>query len=312
MSSPRLAVFLFCAVACCLAAQKPAPTPSTKPVRATSDKAVPLEELTMKRAAASKLALFLFCALVGCLPAQEPAPTSAARAVDASGDKVVFPEELATKLTKAKESWTKSQETTKAAMLAAFDAEIAKLAKAKREQDAVAHEELVAAKERFVESGKMPEAERMRRAAGDYEAATSKARARYRADVRKVAEELRKAKLDDLAREQLATLARECPYQTDPATFAKGMVKIRDDCRKQFAKNHPKTDVWAITDQLTNLIERCEMHQVSATDLPREVNALRGSIGNAKAMKRENPNTEQLRALLKQLDHIMSPPREEQ
>lgn len=115
-------------------------------------------------------------------------------------------------------------------MLAAFDKEIAKLAKGKREQDATAHDEMVVARERFAENGKMPTAESLRKAAGDYEEATSMARTRYRADVRGVAEELRRSKLDDLARELMARLARECPYQTDPARFAKGMARMLEDC----------------------------------------------------------------------------------
>lgn len=312
MPTPRLALFLSFAIACGLPAQQPAPTPPAKAAEASGEQARIAGQRATMLATARKIALYLFCAHTGCLPAQETAPRPAAKAVEASNDKLTMPEALGTKLATAKKTWTDGQEKTKAKMLAAFDAEIAKVAKTKRESEAVLHKDLVAAKERFVESGTMPAFERLRKAAGDYEVATSKARARYRAEVRKVVEELSKSNLHEIAREQLATLARECPYQTDPATFAKGMVRIRDDCRKQFAKNHPKTDVWAITHYLTGIMERCERHELSAADLPREVAELKGMIGGAKAMTRDNPNTQQLRALLKQLDEIMSPTNDEQ
>lgn len=68
----------------------------------------------------------------------------------------------------------------------------------------------------------------------------------------------------------------------------------------------------AVATQLADLIDRCEKHQVSAADLPAEIENLRTSISKTRVDDRVNAHTELLKALRVQLTQITSPPRSEQ
>lgn len=245
--------------------------------------------------------------------AQDPPPPTPSSPVEASSEKAGVPSDLAEKLSAASAAWKGAEELAKQHLLDAFDAEANKLSKSKRESDATEQGRIKAEKRLFSDSGTMPMSDRMTKAAGQYEESVDKARTVYRAAVRKVADELTKRKLDGAAIEQRATLGRDCPFLVAPSVFARRMAKMRDDCQRQFASNHKASEVRLILEQLSNLIQRCERHQLAAGELPREVDALRKNINDSKPMKREsNPNQDQLRALLVELEVVMTPPKNEQ